>query len=122
MPLHMCWPVKDPLQFTKCMKFVQLNKSFFFDNAFVELLVVLTEGERSSKNSNGKRAFFLFANTFNPSHFYHNKKCFLCLLKRILSSVCGLIFNSLNYSWFYQEQDYNWKKRNTMLYCHLYML
>lgn len=41
MLLHVCWPLKDPLQFTKCMKLAQINKAAFFDNPFVELLLVL---------------------------------------------------------------------------------
>lgn len=81
MLLHMCWPVKDPLQFTKCIKFIQINKPSFLIIPLQSCWLCCTEGRG---NSNGKRAFFLLANTVNPTHFYHNEKLFLCLLKGIL--------------------------------------
>lgn len=107
MLLHVCCPVKDPLQFTQCMKFVQINKAYFLIIHLWSCWFCCIEAERRKWQ---KCFFFLLAYTVNPTHFYHNKKCFLCLLKMTLSFVCGLIFNSLNSSWFYQDEDYNWKK------------
>lgn len=111
--LHMCCPMRSHLHFTTCTKLVQISKASIWIIRLWSCWLCSAEGERGSKNSNSKNAFIFFF-VFTSKRVGLTVFCVLSK-ERILNFIYGLIFNSLNYSWFCPGQDCNCEKGT---HCH----